>query len=244
MMRLRRPSWFAVLLTLAAVVLFVRLGVWQLHRATEKEHLLSRFADAAAQPVVPFSRVSGGVPDHRYPHVEVRGRFLTDRYYMLDDRTHASRVGVEVYVPFAVVGTGRRLLVDLGFLPRTRNNALPHLPPLPDGEVAIRGLYAEPPRPGLKLGGDVLPKQDTWPKVGIYIDLDEIAADLGHPLFSRVLLVDPDPATIYIRQWVPDTMPPERHRAYAFQWFSFALAVLVIFLVVHRRSPRKRETHE
>jgi cytochrome oxidase assembly protein ShyY1 len=35
-------------------------------------------------------------------------------------------------------------------------------------------------------------------------------------------------------------MPPARHRAYAFQWFSFALAVVVILLVLNRkRAPRK-----
>ncbi|TAL88103.1 MAG: SURF1 family protein, partial [Rhodanobacter sp.] len=36
------------------------------------------------------------------------------------------------------------------------------------------------------------------------------------------------------------TMPPIRHRAYAFQWFSFALAAVVILLVLHRkRRPRQ-----
>lgn len=245
-MGLRRPSWFAILLTLAGVVMFVRLGVWQLHRADYKARLLSLFADAAAAPTVPFSTVEGGVDDDAYPHVAARGHFIADRYYLLDNKTHAGRVGVEVYAPFAVTGTGRRLLVDLGFLPRTPNNALPHLPPLASGDVEIRGLYAKAPRPGLKLGGDALGRQDGWPKLSIYIDLDEIGGDIGHPMFPRVLLVDPDQSTTYIRQWVPDTMPPSRHRGYAFQWFSFAVAALVIFLIVHRRRrrPDKRDPHE
>ena len=29
----RRPAWWALLLTVAGALLFVRLGVWQLHRA-------------------------------------------------------------------------------------------------------------------------------------------------------------------------------------------------------------------
>jgi cytochrome oxidase assembly protein ShyY1 len=29
-------------------------------------------------------------------------------------------------------------------------------------------------------------------------------------------------------------MPPARHRAYALQWFSFALAAIVMFVVLHR----------
>jgi cytochrome oxidase assembly protein ShyY1 len=29
-------------------------------------------------------------------------------------------------------------------------------------------------------------------------------------------------------------MPPARHRAYALQWFSFAIAAVVMFVVLHR----------
>jgi cytochrome oxidase assembly protein ShyY1 len=29
-------------------------------------------------------------------------------------------------------------------------------------------------------------------------------------------------------------MPPARHRAYALQWFSFAIAAIVMFFVLHR----------
>jgi surfeit locus 1 family protein len=31
------------------------------------------------------------------------------------------------------------------------------------------------------------------------------------------------------------SMPPARHRAYAFQWFTFALAAVVLLLVLHRK---------
>jgi len=57
-----------------------------------------------------------------------------------------------------------------------------------------------------------------------------------------VLALDADPASIYERVHTLDfsAMPPARHRAYAFQWFSFALAVVVILLVLNRkRAPRK-----
>lgn len=244
-MRLKRPSWWAVALTLAGVAIFVRLGVWQLHRAAYKDHLLGLFASEATAPMVPFDNVKHGVSDNVYPHVGVHGHFIQDHYYLLDNKTHANRVGVEVYAPFKVRNSGRWLLVDLGFLPRTRAGKLPHLPPLESGEVRITGLYAKPPREGLKLGGNRLPDQSTWPKTTIYIDLPQIGADLGRRLFPRVLLSDPDPATIYVRQWVPDTMPPARHRAYAFQWFTFAGVAIVIFVILHRRRPRrKRDPHE
>ena len=45
---LRRPTWFAVALTVVGVLAFVRLGVWQLDRADEKDELLRRYAASAA----------------------------------------------------------------------------------------------------------------------------------------------------------------------------------------------------
>ncbi len=245
MMRLRKPSWWAVALMLAGVAIFVRLGVWQLHRADYKEQLLHLFATASTAPLVPFGTVAHGVSEHVYPHVGVRGHFLQGRDYLLDDQIHANRLGVQVYAPFVVSGSDRVLLVDLGFLPRTRAHELPHLPPLKQGEVVIEGLYAKPPRAGLKLGGNRLPDQHGWPKLSIYINLEQIGVDLGRRLFPRVLLIDPDPHSIYVRQWVPDTMPPSRHRAYAFQWFTFAAAAIAIFVILHRRRPgKRRKTHE
>ena len=45
-MRVRRPSVFAVLLTVCGVAVFCALGVWQLRRAAYKETVLARFHDA------------------------------------------------------------------------------------------------------------------------------------------------------------------------------------------------------
>lgn len=242
---LRKPSWFAVALTLVGVAIFVRLGVWQLHRADYKEQLLHLFATSASQPLVPFASVAGGVPDDTYPHVSVHGHFVQGREYLLDDQIHANRTGVEVYAPFVVADADRVLLVDLGFLPRKQAGVVPYLPPLKPGKLDLEGLYATPPPPGLKLGGNRLPDQHAWPKLSIYISLTEIGADLGRRMYPRVLLADPDPALAYVRHWVPDTMPPARHRAYAFQWFTFAAACIVIFVILHRRHPKKkRKSHD
>lgn len=237
MIRLRRPSWFAVALTVAGVAFFVRLGVWQLHRAAEKEVLLRRFATAASAPIQGFDAIAhGAVPEH-YPHLRVRGRFEGQHAYMLDDQNHAGRPGVRVYAPFRPDGSSRLLLLGLGFLPREGADLkLPQLPPLKTGEVTVRGIYAPPPSPGLELGGNALKRQHAWPKLTTYIDMQQVAGDLKATLYPRVLLLDPDPAQAYVRQWTPGFMPPARHRGYAFQWFSFAVAAVAIFVILHRKK--------
>lgn len=241
MMRLRRPSWFALALTLVGVAVFVRLGFWQLHRADEKEALLRLFAAAAQAPVEDFAAVAGRVAPERYPHVRVPGRFVPQRDYLLDDQVVGGQVGVRVFAPF-LPDAGGTLLVNLGFLPRQgAQRRLPELPPLPSGATTLTGLYAPPPPAGLKLGGDALPHETRWPKLTIYLDLEAVGADLGRRLYPRVLLLDRDPASPYVRLWTPDVMPPARHLGYALQWFSFAIAAVVIFLALHRRRESDEE---
>ena len=150
----------------------------------------------------------------------------------------SGRLGVMVFVPFAPDGSTGTLLVNLGFLARMGpdSTTLPDLPPIPDRAVTVEGIYAPPPLPGLKLGGNPLPREKTWPKLVTFIDVPEIAGDLGTRAYPHVLLLDPDPHSAYIRTWTANVMPPERHRAYALQWFTFALAAIVIFFVLHRTA--------
>jgi len=39
-----------------------------------------------------------------------------------------------------------------------------------------------------------------------------------------------------VRAWTPNVMPPPRHRAYAVQWFAFAIVALAIFVGQHWRK--------
>lgn len=238
----RRPSWWALLLTVAGALLFIRLGFWQLHRADFKEALLRRYAASSSAPLQDFAKVAQTPPADGFPRVQVRGRYLADRLYLLDNPKHDGRGGVEVFAPFALDEHSPLLLVDLGFLPGNGNGKTPQLPPLPATEIRLQGLYVPPPPVGFEMGGNALPQQKQWPKNSIFMDPTEVASDLGRPLYPRILALDADPASIYVREHTLDfsSMPPARHRAYAFQWFTFALAAVVILLVLHReRQPRQ-----
>ncbi|MEO8984128.1 MAG: SURF1 family protein [Rhodanobacter sp.] len=242
MIGLRRPPWWAIAVTIAGMALFVRLGVWQLHRADAKDALLRRYATASSAPVQPFASVANTPPATAFPRVAVRGRYLADRVYLLDNPNHDQRGGVEVFAPFVVDDGPRLLLVDLGFLSASGNGQTLPIPPLPDSETTLHGLYVPPPPVGFEMGGNALAQQTSWPKNSIYLDLAQVGHDLDRALYPRVLALDADPASIYVRVHTLDfsSMPPARHRAYAFQWFTFALAALVILLAVNRRKrPRQ-----
>lgn len=203
---------------------------------------MRRYATSISAPFVDFAQVADAPPEDGFPRVRVRGRYLADRVYLLDNPGHDERGGVEVFAPLQLAGKSRLLLVDLGFLAVRGHGTKAPLPPLPGGEVRLQGSYVPPPPIGLEMGGDALARQQHWPKDSIFIDPKQIARDLGRPLYPRVLALDADTATPYQRSHKLDfsSMPPARHRAYAWQWFSFAVAAVAILLVVNRRRDPKK----
>jgi cytochrome oxidase assembly protein ShyY1 len=226
-------SWLAIGLTVAGMAIFVRLGVWQLDRAEQARAMLSAFAQAPDAALEDFARISAVPPEVRYPHVRVAGHFV-GRGYLRDEQVRDGKLGVEVIDAFAVDGNASLLLVNRGWIswshvPGTR----PPLPPLALGDTLLSGVYAPFPGGGIRVGGNALPAQAAWPKLTLAIDPGEISADLGAPLLPRMLQLDADATSGFVRTWTPALMPPARHQAYAFQWFAFAFAAAVIFVVLH-----------
>lgn len=237
--RWHRPSGLAIALACFGIALFTWLGFWQLQRAADKEVLLAAFAGASQNEPIAFSAARRMPADSVYPHVRLRGHYDQQHDYVLDDQVRDGRQGVIVFSPFTTADDSFALLVNRGFIARDDYAKAPVIPALPEGEVELSGLYAPPPGSGLRLGGNALPGQPTWPKLSIHIDTAEIGEDLGHPIDSRVILLDADPASGFMREWTPQIIPPERHRGYAVQWFGFVVATLVIFVVLHWRRDKK-----
>jgi surfeit locus 1 family protein len=239
--RWHKPSLLAWALLLAGIAAFVSLGLWQLERAGQKEQLLAAFAAGANEPAVDLANVRDAGDAQRYPHVRVQGHFVADRGYLRDEQMHDGHLGVHAIGVFAVDAEQRLLLVDRGWIGWNHApGSTPALPPLPDGDVALTGIYAPFPGSGLRVGGNALATQSAWPKLTLRIDAAEIADDLRQPLLPRMLLLDADANSSFVREWTPNVMPPLRHRAYALQWFTFALVALVVFVAVHWRKQENK----
>ncbi|HEY2397219.1 MAG TPA: SURF1 family protein [Rudaea sp.] len=230
----QRASGLAIALMLIGVALFVRLGIWQLDRAREAQSMLDAFAAAPQSTLEDFTAVAVNPPAARFPHVRVHGHYIAARTWFRDEQMRSGRLGVEAYGAFAVDGVAATLLVDRGWV--AWEHAPGTQPPLPApaaDEIELTGIYAPFPGNGLRLGGSSLRRQPAGPKLTLAIDHDEIAVDLGTSLLPRVLLLDADPASGFERTRTPALMPPARHQAYAFQWFAFAVAAVVIFVLRH-----------
>jgi cytochrome oxidase assembly protein ShyY1 len=97
-------------------------------------------------------------------------------------------------------------------------------------------LLAPPPAAGLKLGDEA--EQQVWPRLLTHVDLGAAEQALGTPLVDSVLLPAGE-ETGFVREFRPQTLSPDKHRGYAVQWFAFAVAAIVLFLVLHREGARQ-----
>lgn len=221
---------------LCLVLGFSALGRWQLGRAVEKEALLAETAGVLAGAAAPLPAAMAGAEGIR--KVEGAGRFLDTPQLWLDNQRRGPRVGVRQYCAFQPEGAGVPLLVDLGWLPLPADRTLPG-EACPRGEAMLSGLLAPPPAVGLKLGGGLEPRDGGARWLALHLEPARVAEAWQLPaLAPRVLRLDPALPLGHERdlELLSNTLPPEKHRGYALQWFGLAAAAFVTTLLLWFRK--------
>lgn len=228
----RRPrfQWQPNRGVLALVVLFlpltVALGFWQLDRAAYKQQLVNDYRLRAEAPPRPLLQVDleSDNGDHDYRRVEARGVFDNQRTLLLDGRIREGRPGYEVVVPFRLAD-GRWLLVNRGWIAGSLNRAeLPVVPPV-TGEVVVTGYLYRPPGEPFTLGDEIW--LETWPQVLQNLDPAWLSEQLSLPLPDYRLRLAPGIGALEA-DWDVVSVQPDKHTAYAVQWFAMALALAVL----------------
>jgi surfeit locus 1 family protein len=233
------PTLRFTLVALALVALFVRLGVWQWQRGEARQVAATRFARGADAVLELGAGDVGDMP--LYQRVGVEGELDATHQFLLDNRTFEGRAGYEVLTPLVrAAPAAPALLVDRGWVPFTGSRArLPDVTLQAGGPVHLTGRVAALPAPGLASGRAAPAGTGPWPKVTSYPDMAQLAAVLGpvldRQLSARILLLDSAAPFGYVRAWQPPGLPPLRHFSYAIQWWSFALATVVLWAVLSRR---------
>ncbi|HEY5739471.1 MAG TPA: SURF1 family protein [Gammaproteobacteria bacterium] len=227
------PTAWSIVLTAAGVALFVSLGLWQLERADYKTGLERKFERRLAQDYRPLDS-DEDFSDIQYRKLRLKGRYDLDHQFLLDNQVHEGRAGYHVLTPFRLADSDFLLLVDRGWAAwGERRSPLPPIrPPLQAGTTS--GIAFVPGEPALKLG-EPMPGGD-WPRLITYIDIDELRQYFADDLLPMVLWMSPETPGVYLRDWDPVWLPPEKSRAYALQWFSFAAISLLLFVLLNLRK--------
>jgi cytochrome oxidase assembly protein ShyY1 len=232
-------SWTFAVLTIGLCVAFFFLGRWQWHRGELRQAEYDSFASGAERVLPLGSSDVDEVP--RFQRVRVVGQLDPDHQFLLDNRTYHGRPGYEVLTPLRRPN-GRVVLVDRGWVPFSGlREQLPGVALNPRGIVTVVGRVDNLPSPGLASGRAPPTPEAPWPKVTAYPSMTQLGAALGTPLEPRIILLDPQEADGYVRDWHPPGMEPIRHWSYAVQWWSFGVVLLVLWVWLSiRRAAQER----
>jgi surfeit locus 1 family protein len=203
------------------------LGFWQLEREDEKRELLSQKANRLTFAPLDVAELPEqgdleGVP------VRLVGEYH-EPVLLLDNKVLDGKVGFEAHQLF-LDNTGLYFLVNRGFVPmgRTREDQLKLLK-VHDKPADILGRIYQPGSQILLLA-DQNQTLDEFPVIVQHIDVKKMIAALGERVYPLVIRLEVEQLGSLPRYWPSTVMSPEKHKGYAIQWFSMALAVLIAWL--------------
>lgn len=221
-----------LLLTLCAIGLFTRLGIWQIQRAQEKQQAITAFDKQAANPVFNWSTTTKN--PEQYQSLSARGEYLSQVFF-LDNQHHDHKFGYDVILSL-LQENGEVVLVDRGWvaIESRDKEALPQIS-IPEGNIEITGTAYYPSKKGLVLGEPLEKVADNIAIVETQ-DVTIFSKFLHKSVYPFIIRESENSAGSYVRDWKIVSMPPARHYGYAVQWFGLALVTLIIFISLNLKK--------
>lgn len=235
----------ACLVTVLAIFILVKLGLWQIDRGQEKQAILDQHAAAQSAGAQQLTQaLISQAKLQQDDRVQMTGTFNPGEYLLIDNQTYEGRVGYHVVGMLNVADITVVIPVNLGWvaIPGQRD-ILPEIN-LPAGELQVLGRVNLPAeRPFL-----LRPQQFEahLPQRIQYLELEQLSLALARELAYFSVLLDETASFGFTRDWPVVISEPHRHYAYAVQWFGLAIAALVVFIFASRhslKSPSRQENN-
>jgi surfeit locus 1 family protein len=223
------------------VPVLVGLGVWQLERAEWKQGLIDTHKDRTGRARAPLELLHAKGDEVEYRAVAALGAYDLEHQLLLDNRTFNGQAGYHVLTPLKLTDSGSMVLVNRGWVPvGPDRSVLPELPG-PADILVVNATIKLPPRQLFRLGKEE-EAATGWPRVVQQVEIPQLEELLGYRLLPYILLLDRKDEYGFSRDWQPVYgVPPDKHRAYAMQWFTLALVLLLIYIGVNTRRTTTAE---
>jgi len=228
-----RFSLTGTLFCIAGLILFISLGTWQVFRAQEKQRLQSEMEIKKQQTPFQLDKRTPNIESAIWRPVIASGRFAEKNEILIDNIVQDGIAGYYVMTPFILAGDKSVIMVNRGWVPAGNDRRLLPETSATDKLIEIHGILAKPrSKPPLLLG-----ELQTDGKVWLYFDSRLYQKKTGYPLIeSATILLDPEDANGYLRQWPKFNARVGMHIGYAIMWYVFALIVLFTYIGVNYRK--------
>lgn len=238
-------NWISTLIVLVCIPLFIKLGLWQYHKAATKQAIQDQYQTSLTKKIAQLTDHLNAPEALQFQQVQVSGHYETQYQILIDNQVEDSQAGFHVVTPFKIEGTERYVLINRGWVVGAADHqALPVF----DTSTAtqeIKGMVWIPSSKIFTLEekpNTAAEQNKPWTLVWQHLDMKKYHQLAPIPILDVIIKLDPTVAKDgFVRNW---QMPPSKimtNLGYAYQWFGFAFATLAIYLYTSVKRVQTKE---
>lgn len=222
-------SWTGLLVLIICVPLFIKLGLWQYNKAQLKQEIQTSYNASLDNEALSLPARLDNLDEWKYKKVKIKGHYETEYQILLDNQVEDSRGGFHVLTPLKIEGSNDYVLVNRGWVAGGATHTdIPEFT-TPEEAVEIVGLVWVPSKKIFTLESKT--EKSKWNPIWQHMDLERYQKSVAINVLPVVIKLDSKSnAGGFVRNW---QLPAEKiatNMGYAYQWFGFAIASILIFL--------------
>ena len=211
---------------------FIVLGFWQIDRADQKNVLNSNYTDRQQEAIIVLDK--NNVIDEKssllWRKVEFEGSFINKQNIILDNQIFNQIAGFNIITPFKIKGSDSLVLINRGWHPNLKNReTLPIINEISDERI-LQGHIASFPVSGIKLGKNNIETLNSQIFRFQRLDAAELNYFFSAKMMPYMIYLDPIIDKELYGNFKLPAPDSQKNYGYAFQWFAFAITLLIIFI--------------
>ena len=211
---------------------FIVLGFWQIDRADQKNILNSNYTDRQQEATIVLDK--NNVIDEKsnllWRKVEFEGSFINKQNIILDNQIFNQIAGFNIITPFKIKGSDSLVLVNRGWHPNLKNREMLPIINEISGERILQGHIASFPVSGIKLGKNNIETLNSQIFRFQRLDAAELNYFFSAKMMPYMIYLDPIIDKELYGNFKLPAPDSQKNYGYAFQWFAFAITLLIIFI--------------
>ncbi len=121
-------------------------------------------------------------------------------------------------------------MVSRGWSGITSEDELARVLPKINGELVLQGQIYVPTEKEAARTNELV--NESWPLTTRYLNINELSRYFDSSIFPYVIRLGLDQPGVLVRHWPAVTANTSQNFSYALQWFSMAIAVFIVSLIL------------
>ncbi len=230
-----KPTLVGIVAILLCIPLFIHFGLWQYGKAQKQKmrqtsYLKSDQQESEMFPIDLLSTDDNLTANWQYKKVSIVGVYQKEYQFLLDNQVHQTRAGYHVITPLKVHDSDQLILINRGWIPANATHSDIPTVETPEGSQEVVGQIWVPSKRYFTLENPEA-EQAEFKRVWQYMDVHQYQQTVPFKISPFLVKLDPkSDAGGFARHWTISFKRIATHMSYAYQWFGFAVAALLIFI--------------